>query len=193
MPATELCVIHPGALSAACWARLASHLPAGHAGEGARARDDQPLLGARPGPDGRRARRPAARAARPARAPRVLVGWGVGGVVADALARACRAARRVVVLDGARSRRAPASPTRRELLRSLRDVRRRPPRPRAASTRHAATGSSAIARSRDAAARRRAARRHLRRDGPALLRRARRARPARPPPDRRLRRPPACR
>ena len=29
MPATELCVIHPGALSASCWARLASHLPAG--------------------------------------------------------------------------------------------------------------------------------------------------------------------
>jgi hypothetical protein len=29
MPSTELCVIHPGALSAACWARLASHLPAG--------------------------------------------------------------------------------------------------------------------------------------------------------------------
>ena len=41
MPPTELCVIHPGALSAACWARLASHLPSGHAGEGARARDDQ--------------------------------------------------------------------------------------------------------------------------------------------------------
>ena len=29
MPSTELCVIHPGALSASCWARLASHLPAG--------------------------------------------------------------------------------------------------------------------------------------------------------------------
>ena len=29
MPATELCVIHPGALSASSWARLASHLPAG--------------------------------------------------------------------------------------------------------------------------------------------------------------------
>ena len=29
MPVTEVCVIHPGALSASSWARLASHLPAG--------------------------------------------------------------------------------------------------------------------------------------------------------------------
>ena len=29
MPTTEVCVIHPGALSASSWARIASHLPAG--------------------------------------------------------------------------------------------------------------------------------------------------------------------
>jgi hypothetical protein len=78
MPATELCVIHPGALSASCWARLASHLPAGTPVKvleletvnrfwaadlsltvAALAERLRGRLGA-------------------TRAPRVLVGWGVG-------------------------------------------------------------------------------------------------------------------
>ena len=61
------------------------------------------------------------------RAPRVLVGWGVGGVVADALAAP---ARRVVVLDAP----APGALTRRAdrgaAAALVRHVRRRSPRPR---------------------------------------------------------------
>jgi thioesterase domain-containing protein len=88
MPATELTVIHPGGLSAACWSRLASFLPAGtpvkvleldHRAEPADALAERlrGRLGA-------------------AAAPRVLVGWGAGGVVADALGAASR---RVVLVD----------------------------------------------------------------------------------------------
>ena len=50
------------------------------------------------------------------RAPRVLVGWGVGGVVADALAAP---ARRVIVLDGAAPGALPAEPSEAQRLRSF--------------------------------------------------------------------------
>jgi thioesterase domain-containing protein len=103
MPATELCVIHPGALSAACWARLASHLPAGTPVKVLELEtinrfwaDDESLT-VEALADRLRGRLGTSRA------PRVLVGWGVGGVVADALAVPSR---RVVVLDSA----APGAP-----------------------------------------------------------------------------------
>src|ERR1700712_1379007 len=103
MPSTELCVIHPGALSAACWARLASHLPSGTPVKVLELETinrfwaDDATLTVEALADRLRGRLGASRA------PRVLVGWGVGGVVADALALG---ARRVVVLDGA----APGAP-----------------------------------------------------------------------------------
>jgi thioesterase domain-containing protein len=88
MPAIELTVIHPGALSASCWTRLASYLPAGtpvkvleldHRAD--TADDHAERLRGRLGS---------------ASAPRVLVGWGAGGVVADALDVPSR---RVVLVD----------------------------------------------------------------------------------------------
>jgi thioesterase domain-containing protein len=96
MPATELCVIHPGALSASCWARLASHLPAGTPVKVLELETVNRFWAADP------TLTVAALAERlrgrlgTIRAPRVLVGWGVGGAVADALAAP---ARRVVLLD----------------------------------------------------------------------------------------------
>src|SRR4051794_15780244 len=96
MPATELCVIHPGALSASCWARLASHLPAGTPVKVLELETVNRFWAADP------SLTVAALAERlrgrlgATRAPRVLVGWGVGGAVADALAAP---ARRVVLLD----------------------------------------------------------------------------------------------
>jgi thioesterase domain-containing protein len=100
MPFTELCVIHPGALSAACWARLASHLPAGTPVKVLELETINRYWAADPDLTvDALAERLRARLG-PARA-RVLVGWGVGGVVADALAaRMAGPARRVVVLDG---------------------------------------------------------------------------------------------
>jgi thioesterase domain-containing protein len=99
MPSTELCVIHPGGLSAACWARLASHLPAGTPVKMLELETINRFWAADPDLTvDALAERLRARLG-PGRS-RVLVGWGVGGVVADALA-ACMAgpARRVVVLD----------------------------------------------------------------------------------------------
>src|SRR4051812_47347517 len=96
MPVTELCVIHPRALSAACWARLASHLPPGAPVKVLELETinrfwaDDEALTIEALADRLRGRLGASRA------PRVLVGWGVGGVVADALGLG---ARRVVVLD----------------------------------------------------------------------------------------------
>jgi thioesterase domain-containing protein len=99
MPSTELCVIHPGALSAACWARLASHLPAGTPVKVLELETINRYWAADPDLTvDALAERLRARLG-PARA-RVLVGWGVGGVVADALAARMAPARRVVVLDG---------------------------------------------------------------------------------------------
>lgn len=96
MLSTEVCVIHPGALSAASWGRLASHLPAGTPVKVLELETvhrywaDDPALTVEALAD-----RLQARVAVPR--DRVLVGWGVGGVVADALGGPSR---RVVVLDG---------------------------------------------------------------------------------------------
>jgi thioesterase domain-containing protein len=109
MPATELCVIHPGALSASCWTRLASHLPSGTPVKVLeletinRYRADDPHLTVAELADRLRGRLGTSRT------PRVLVGWGVGGAVADALAVPSR---RVVVLDGAAPGTPPPDPQR---------------------------------------------------------------------------------
>jgi hypothetical protein len=114
VPPTEVCVIHPGALSASSWARLVSHLPAGTpvkvleletiSGFWA-AEADLTVEGL-------------AESLRPRLAiprERVLVGWGVGGAVADALGAPSR---RVVVLDGLAPGAVP-EPGEAELLRSF--------------------------------------------------------------------------
>src|SRR4051812_29161129 len=96
---TELCVIHPGSLSSLCWRRLAKHLPAGVSLrvlelEAITAYWEQDttltvdMLAAR------------LKLTLDPRVDRVLCGWGVGGVVAAALARRARA-HHVVILDGA--------------------------------------------------------------------------------------------
>jgi thioesterase domain-containing protein len=116
MPATELCVIHPGALSASCWARLASHLPAGTPVKVLELETinrfwaNDPSLTVEALAERLRGRLGSSRA------PRVLVGWGVGGVVADALAAP---ARRVVVLDGPAPGALNAEPTEAQRLRSF--------------------------------------------------------------------------
>jgi thioesterase domain-containing protein len=116
MPATELCVIHPGALSASCWARLASHLPAGTPVKVLELETinrfwaNDPTLTIEALADRLRGRLGSSRA------PRVLVGWGVGGAVADALAAPSR---RVVILDGAAPGALNAEPTEAERLRSF--------------------------------------------------------------------------
>jgi thioesterase domain-containing protein len=117
MPSTELCVIHPGALSAACWARLASHLPAGTPVKVleletiTRYAAADPDLTADALAERLRARLGPARA-------RVLVGWGVGGVVADALA-ALGPVRRLVVLDGLAPGALASEPDEARLMRSF--------------------------------------------------------------------------
>ena len=116
MPATELCVIHPGALSASCWARLASHLPAGTPVKVLELETinrfwaSDPSLTIEALAERLRGRLGASRA------PRVLVGWGVGGAVADALAAP---ARRVVVLDAPAPGALNAEPTEAQRLRSF--------------------------------------------------------------------------
>jgi len=97
---TELCVIHPGSLSALCWKRLAKHLPAGVTLrvlelEAINAYWEQEtsltvdVVADR------------LRLTLDPRIDRVLCGWGVGGVVAAAIApRLERAPRHVVILDG---------------------------------------------------------------------------------------------
>jgi hypothetical protein len=114
MPPIEVCVIHPGALSASSWARLASHLPAGtpvkvlelETISGFWAGEPELTVDAL-------AERLRPRLAIPRE--RVLVGWGVGGAVADALAAPSR---RVVVLDGLAPG-ATEEPGEAELLRSF--------------------------------------------------------------------------
>jgi thioesterase domain-containing protein len=100
MTSTELCVVHPGSLSASCWRRLAAHLPARtpvrvleleaiNAYWSCESSLTVDVLADR------------LRLTLDPRMERVLVGWGVGGVVADALAsRRGVNARHVVVLDG---------------------------------------------------------------------------------------------
>ena len=185
MPPPEVCVIHPGALSASSWARLASHLPAGtpvkvlelETISGFWAADTELTVA-------ELADRLRPRLAIPRE--RVLVGWGVGGAVADALAAPSR---RVVVLDGLAPG-ATQAPREAELLRLFAmyaGARRGPPagdRPGAPARRpRARAGAHPRGRQRL----RRPARGHDARDRQALLRAARRARPARPRAPRRLR------
>jgi pimeloyl-ACP methyl ester carboxylesterase len=98
---TELCVIHPGSLSGLCWKRLAKHLPAGTSLrvlelEAINAYWEQEtsltvdVLADR------------LKLTLDPRMDRVLCGWGVGGVVAAALATRVpqHTLRSVVVLDG---------------------------------------------------------------------------------------------
>jgi thioesterase domain-containing protein len=115
----ELYVIHAGGLSASCWSRLATHLPPGTP---IRIQEletvnaywaDDPKLTIDAIADRFNA------ALRPDR-PRLFVGWGVGGVVAEALAaRAQQRLRRVVVLDSLAPGVRGAEPTEAELLRSF--------------------------------------------------------------------------
>lgn len=107
MIATEVCLIN---LSASSSARLVSHLPAGTP---VRLFELEDFLAAGLGADAI-ADRLRHRLAVPRE--RVLVGWGVGGVVADALAAP---ARRVVVLDGPAPGGLPAEPGEAALLRSF--------------------------------------------------------------------------
>lgn len=99
----ELCIVHPGALSAACWTRLASHLPAGTPVSVLELDAinaywaDEPTLTVEA--IALRLREELERAPRQARS-RVLLGWGFGGVVATALSgRLAEPPRHVVALD----------------------------------------------------------------------------------------------
>lgn len=96
---TELCVIHPGELSPLCWPRIARHLPSGtrlrvlelEALNGYWEHDPSNTV------DGMADR---LRLTLDPRHERVLVGWGVGGVVAESLAaRLTRAPRNTILLD----------------------------------------------------------------------------------------------
>jgi thioesterase domain-containing protein len=119
VPPTELYVIHPGGLSVAVWSRLASHMPAGTA---VRVQEletvtpywaDDPKLTVDMIADRLRS------SVRPDR-PRVIVGWGFGGVVAAALAaRAPQRPKRVVVLDSLAPGARGHAPGEAELLRSF--------------------------------------------------------------------------
>jgi len=114
---TELCIVHPGELSPLCWPRLNRHLPAGtrlrvlelEALNGYWEHDPNTTV------DGLADR---LRLTLDPRQPRLLVGWGVGGVVAEALAaRLTRRPRHTILLDSV----APemtGKPTDAELLRS---------------------------------------------------------------------------
>src|SRR3954453_15493277 len=101
---TELCVIHPGSLSALCWKRLAKHLPAGTSLRVLELEAINAYWEQAPGltVDALADR---LRLTLDPRVERVLCGWGVGGVVAAAIAaRLQNPARHVVILD------APAPP-----------------------------------------------------------------------------------
>jgi thioesterase domain-containing protein len=118
VPPTELYVIHPGGVSASCWSRLASHLPPGTP---VRIQEldtvnaywsNDPALTVNAIADRLHS------ALRPA--PRVLVGWGVGGAVAEALgARSTMRPRRVVALDGLAPGVRGEEPSEPDLLRSF--------------------------------------------------------------------------
>ncbi|MBE2317780.1 hypothetical protein DVA67_017490 [Solirubrobacter sp. CPCC 204708] len=96
---TELCVIHPGELSPLSWPRIVRHLPAGtrlrvlelEALNGYWEHDPNATV------NGLADR---LRLTLDPRTERVLMGWGVGGVIAEALAaRLTVAPRRTVLLD----------------------------------------------------------------------------------------------
>lgn len=116
MPTTELCVIHPGGLSASCWARIAAHLPAGTPVRILELETINRYWSSDPAVTvGALAERLRARLGA-GRTPRLVVGWGVGGAVADALGVP---ARRVVVLDGAAPGAVDEPPDEPALLRSF--------------------------------------------------------------------------
>jgi len=114
---TELCVIHPGALSPLCWPRLVRHLPAGTRLrvlelEAINCYWEQDFAATTV--DGLADR---LRLTLDPRQDRILVGWGFGGVVAESLAaRLACPPRSVVLLDSI----APGAdrPTEADLLRS---------------------------------------------------------------------------
>ena len=187
MTYTELCVVHPGSLSASSWSRVAAHLPAGHARARARARGHQPVLVGRLLADRRGAGRPAARDARPARRARARrVGRRRRGRrrARDAAGRS-RAPRRRA--RRARPRRSRADSGRPHAL--VRDVHRRAPRPPAARRprpvrRQRRRGARPRPPGRDA--RRRPARGHHARGAAPPVLPARSRAPARPRADPRL-------
>jgi thioesterase domain-containing protein len=99
----ELCVVHPGALAASSWSRLVSHLPPGTPVTMLELEAINPYWADEPALTldalTERLRDALERGPRPAR-PRVLVGWGFGGVVADAVAaRLTEPPRHVVALE----------------------------------------------------------------------------------------------
>jgi thioesterase domain-containing protein len=108
MPATELTVIHPGALSASCWGRLASYLPAGTPVEVLQLEGVNRFWAADPSLTVADLAERLQTRLDASRGPRVLVGWGVGGAVADALAAPSR---RVILIDAP----APGAPAPDEL------------------------------------------------------------------------------
>ncbi len=114
---TELCVIHPGELSPLCWPRIARHLPPGTR---LRVLELEALNGYW---EHDPAATPAGLADRlkitlDPRLDRVLVGWGVGGVIAEALAaRLTVRPRRTILLDTLAPRLA-ARPSDEDLMRS---------------------------------------------------------------------------
>ena len=184
MPPPSSASSTPARLSASCWARLASHLPAGTPVKVLELEAINRYWAHDPALTVDGARRPAARrGCGPARA---ACSWaGASAASSPTRSRTLRA-RRVVVLDGARSRRVRRADRGRAAA-LVRHVRRRPPRRALPSTRRGcATARAACCDVRDVAARR-AARGHDARDRRALLRGARRPRPARPPADRGLR------
>ena len=93
-PSNELVIIHPGGLSVSCWSRVASLLPTGTSVRMHELEQYNPFWHADPDLT------VATLAARVRVGPgSLLVGWGVGGAVADALATRVNA-RRVVIFDG---------------------------------------------------------------------------------------------
>jgi thioesterase domain-containing protein len=96
---TELCVIHPGELSPLCWPQVVRHLPAGTR---LRVLELEALNGYWEHDGGATVTGLADRLklTLDPRVDRVLVGWGVGGVIAEALAaRLTVRPRRTILLD----------------------------------------------------------------------------------------------
>lgn len=115
MPFPEVCFIHPGALSASSWSRIAAHLPAGVPVRVLELEAINPYWAAEETLTVTALAdrlRPSLAVAR----ERLLVGWGVGGAVADALAAP---ARRVVVLDALAPGALRCEPEEAQLLRSF--------------------------------------------------------------------------
>ena len=118
MPAIELYVIHPGGVSASCWSRLASHLPPGTPVSVQELDTINPYWSDDPELTVNALADRLNSVLRPAE--RVIVGWGVGGAVAEALAaRSAVRPRRVVALDTLAPGVRDEEPTEPELLLSF--------------------------------------------------------------------------